>query len=271
VLDKQKLSKAERIVDFVKNNYLYYDKITNFDALANEFIAKGEVSVNDICKFIDSIRQKNDMFTFVIYGDEYDLVKYEESISQVSSRQLEPNMHYIKINSFTPSVSWEFKEIIDSIENPEEKVLIIDLRDNLGGVTSSSNDILDYLLPACTTSYIVYRDGYMYPYYSDAAQIKFKKILVLVNEYSASSSEILALGLKKHLSNVVIIGHPTVGKGVGQLAYEDKAKKYMIYLVSFYWNVMEENIMEKKIVPDIYVNGSSDTAYINEAKRQASK
>jgi len=270
-IDKQKLPESERIVDFVKSNYLYYDKVMNFDALANEFKAKDEVSVDDICKFIDGIRQKDDMFTFVIHGEDYDLVKYEESISQVVSKQLESNIHYVKINSFTASVSWEFKEIIDSIENPEDKVLVIDLRDNTGGLTSSSTDILDYLLPACTTSYIVYRDGYMYSYYSDATQTKFKKILVLVNEYSASSSEILALGLKKYLNNVVIIGHPTVGKGVGQLAYEDKAKKYMIYLVSFYWNVMEENIMGKKIVPDIYVNGSSDSAYINEVKRQASK
>nr|WP_276020149.1 tetratricopeptide repeat protein [Acetivibrio straminisolvens] len=270
-LDKQKLPESERIVNFVKDNYLYYDKIANFDAIAEEFKAKGEVSIDDICKFIESIRQKDDVFTFVIHGNEYDLLKYEESISQVTSQQLEPNIHYIKINSFTASVSWEFKEIIDSIENPEDKVLVIDLRDNLGGLTTSSTDILDYLLPSCTTSYIVYRDGYMYSYYSDAAQIKFKKILVLVNEYSASSSEILALGLKKYLNNVVIIGHPTVGKGVGQLVYEDKAKKYVVYLVSFYWNVMEENIMGKRIVPDVYVRGSGDTAYMNEVKRQASK
>lgn len=270
-LENQKLPEAEQIVEFVKNNYLYYDKIANFEALANEFKAKGEVGVKDICNFIESIRQKDDMFTFVIHGDDYDLLKYEESISQVTSQQLEPNIHYIKIKSFTASVSWEFKEIIDSIENPEEKVLVIDLRDNLGGLATSSADILDYLLPACTTSYIVYRDGYMYSYYSDAAQTKFKKILVLVNEYSASSSEILALGLKKHLNNVVIIGRPTVGKGVGQLVYENKSKKYMIYLVSFYWNVMEENILGKRIEPDVYVNSSSDAAYMNEVKRQAAR
>jgi len=44
------------------------------------------------------------MFTFVIHGDDYDLLKYEESISQVTSQQLEPNIHYIKIKSFTASV-----------------------------------------------------------------------------------------------------------------------------------------------------------------------
>jgi len=62
-----------------------------------------------------------------------------------------------------------------------------------------------------------------------------------------------------------------VGKGVGQLVYENKSKKYMIYLVSFYWNVMEENILGKRIEPDVYVNSSSDAAYMNEVKRQAAR
>jgi len=45
----------------------------------------------------------------------------------------------------------------------------------------------------------------------------------------------------------------------------------MIYLVSFYWNVMEENILGKRIEPDVYVNSSSDAAYMNEVKRQAAR
>ncbi len=269
-LKKQKLPEAERIVDFVKENYLYFDKVNNFDKQSEQFKAKGNVSINDISQFIESIRLKDDMFTFFIHGEEYDWIKQEESISQIESKQLDSNIHYIKIKSFNVSVSWEFKEIIDGIENPEDKVLAIDLRDNTGGVTSAASDILDYLLPKCTPCYIVNRDGSMYPFTSDNNSIKFKKILILVNEYSASSSEILALGLKKHLNNVVIIGHSTAGKGVGQVVYEDKEKKYMIFLVNFYWNVMEENIMGKKINPDVYIKGSDDSSYIKEIKRQAS-
>jgi len=56
------------------------------------------------------------MFTFVIHGDDYDLLKYEESISQVTSQQLEPNIHYIKIKSFTASVSWEFKKSLTQLK-----------------------------------------------------------------------------------------------------------------------------------------------------------
>ena len=135
-LKKQKLPEAERIVDFVKENYLYFDKVNNFDKQSEQFKAKGNVSINDISQFIESIRLKDDMFTFFIHGEEYDWIKQEESISQIESKQLDSNIHYIKIKSFNVSVSWEFKEIIDGIENPEDKVLAIDLRDNTGGVTS---------------------------------------------------------------------------------------------------------------------------------------
>jgi C-terminal processing protease CtpA/Prc len=124
------------------------------------------------------------------------------------------------------------------------------------------------LLPECTTSYIIDRNGYINSYNSDKGQVSFKNILVLVDENSASSAELLALGLKKYLNNVTIIGKPTFGKGVGQNIYEDKQKKYMIFLVSFYWNVKEENISGSKIYPDVKINTTSNEEYIRAIKAQ---
>lgn len=270
LLEEQKLPESHRIADFVKENYLYLDDIKEFDKTYSEFKTRKKVTTVDINNFIESIRKKDDMFTFVISGEDYDLLKSEEMESQVFASELSSDINYIKIDSFTQSVSWEFRKTIDSIKNPENKVLVIDLRDNTGGLTSASNDILDFLLPECTTSYIVYRDGYIYSYESDKNQLKFKKILVLVNENSASSSEVLALGLKKYLPEVVIMGQPTVGKGVGQITYEDKSKKYMIFLVSFYWNVKEKNIMGERINPDIYVKGNEE-AFKKKILEQARK
>lgn len=60
-------------------------------------------------------------------------------------------------------------------------------------------------------------------------KVKFKHIYIFVNQNSASSSELLSLGLKKYLNNVTIIGTPTVGKGVGQITFEDKNKKYYFW------------------------------------------
>ena len=105
-------------------------------------------------------------------------------------------------------------------------------------------------------------------YYSDANIVKFKRIFVLTNEHTASSSELLALGLKKNLPNVTIVGRPTYGKGVGQTVYENKSKKYLIYLVSFYWNVNEKTIMAKKINPDVRVNGNNLNTFIKTVEKQ---
>ncbi len=269
---KEKLEEAQkpesvRIANFVKENYLYLDKIKNADAIIDAFAKKDKVNLNDIKKFINSIRYKDDEFTFVISGEEYDYLQNYEESNHISVESINDNTKYIKIFMFTQGTAYEFKDALDKIKNPKNQNLIIDLRDNPGGLAYPTNNILDALLPECVTSYIVYRDGYINTYTSDASQVKFKHIYIFVNENSASSSELLSLGLKKYLNNVTIIGTPTVGKGVGQITFEDKKKKYLIFLVNHYWNVKEKNIMGSNIKPDILVKGKTDAEYFSKVKR----
>lgn len=264
LLEKANLPEAERVVNFVEENYLYFDRINDFETLSKKLTVLGDNVTNaDIERFIESIRDRNDYFTFFINGEDYEDVVNLDMNNNIYSEQINDKVFFVKFNSFTYSTGYKFREIIDGIKNPEETTLIIDLRDNTGGLLGPSNEILDCLLPQCTTSYMVYRDGYMESFESDEAQTRFRHIFIMVNEYSASSSEVLALGLKKYLKNVTIVGKPTLGKGVGQVVFENKKKKYMIYLVSFYWNVREENISGGKIYPDVYVSGNSDQSYLS--------
>lgn len=267
-LKKTKLPEGERIVNFVQNNYLYFNEISGFSTLSKEFVKDKNLTTAEISEFIDSIRSKNDVFTYVISGAEYDYMLKEDLTSQVSVTMLNEDTYYAEIDAFTPSTGFAFGKELANIKNTEMKNLIIDLRGNFGGMIDSSNHILDYLLPDCTTSYTIDRNGYLDSYYSDDKQVRFKKILVLVDEDSASSAELLALGLKKYLKNVVIIGRPTFGKGVGQNVYEDKKKKYMIFLVSFYWNVREENIAGTRIYPDVNIRSRTEKAYEKEIRKQ---
>ena len=73
----------------------------------------------------------------------------------------------------------------------------------------------------------------------------------------------LTLGLKTYLDNVTIIGDNTYGKGVGQMVYEDKNRKLMIFLVDHYWNVREQNIKETGITPDIHMKSEELSDYID--------
>ncbi len=270
-LEKTKLPQAQRIVDFVKENYLYVKQIAAFEDKSKAFMNKKQVNLQDIQDYIDAIKVEGDIFTLVVGGDEYEALANRKDADHISYKRLDKNKEYIRINSFDYDVGLAFKTILNKIEKPESKTLIIDLRDNGGGLIDISNDILDYLLPGCMTSFIIDRDGYISPYYSNENQTAFEKIIVMVNEHSASSSELLALGLKKYLNNVVIIGRPTVGKGVGQIIYEDKKRKYIIYLVNHHWNVKEENINDSQIVPDIHIEGSEDSDYFEVIDRLTAK
>lgn len=262
-LDDLKTPEGKRIVSFFKNNYLYMDQTKNFEQKSQELISKENISAHDVVQFVNAIKPANDKYTYVLTNTDFDSEKNESGESRFKSFNLTNNAIYIAIGSFTPATVSDFEKTIDNIENPESTTLVMDLRSNPGGDIDMANIMLDYLLPDYTTSYLVFRDGQKHEYYSDKNQVKFKKILILVDEYTASSSELLTLGLKTYLPNVTIIGHPTVGKGVGQLTFSSNAKKYMIYAVSFTWNVNGQNVTAKKITPGILVKGNGTQSYVD--------
>lgn len=262
-LKDEETPETEKIVKLFRENYLYIDKVKDFEEVSKNFTSKTSVSNKDIENYLNSVRVKDDPFTFILKDDDYEDFIKNESDSHIQSKMIDSNTVYIKINSFTPNVDYEFKKIVEGISKTENVNLIIDLRNNTGGLANPANSILDMLLPDCTTSYLINREGRVKSYYSGEGQVKFKKIILMVNEYTASSSELLALGLKQYLNNVTIIGHPTLGKGVGQMSYENKAMKYCIFVVNFYWNVKEKNISGDRIHPDIIVTGNSLDNYMN--------
>jgi tetratricopeptide (TPR) repeat protein len=272
LLDEAQKPESERIANFVRENYLYKDKVSGFDSIVNEFSVKGDVDIDEINDFLNSIRYEEDYFTFLIDEQDYELMELEDMNSHINYDILfDENGRktiYISFDVFTFGIANEFREIINDISDSENCDLIIDLRDNGGGLAYTTNVILDILLPECVTSYIIYRDGSIDVNNSDKNHVEFNHIYVFVNSNSASSSELLSLGLKKHLDNVTIVGIPTVGKGVGQSVFDEKKEKYMILLVNHYWNVKEINIQGMNIDPDIYVETDSIDVYFSSIGKQ---
>lgn len=249
---------SHRLADFVEQNYLYAPEIKNLDAVLQEFRQK-DATDSETSAFIESIRLKDDMFTYCIVGDDYDYYwALEDGNTVTYSRVLEDTgeiVHYFDIDYFSAMTANEFIEICEELPDKEDSILIIDLRDNGGGLMESCAEMLDYLLEFCVVGNLIYRDGTISPWYSDDDAITFKRIFVLVNEYTASSSEMLTLGLKKFLPNVTVIGQPTFGKGVGQAVFDSRKDKIAVLLVNFYWSVKEENLMNSSIKPEIKASG----------------
>lgn len=136
----------------------------------------------------------------------------------VSGTILDGNIGYIKIVSFANNTASEFKLIADSFKNKGVTKLILDLRDNGGGVVTSAVDVAKELIPKGKIIDVKYRDASMnYTFKSTLDTAPFE-IVTLVNENTASSSEILASAIQDSGAGI-LMGKDTYGKAVIQSPY----------------------------------------------------
>lgn len=150
---------------------------------------------------------------------EFNITRENIKISHVSSEVLENNIGYIKISSFEGGCAEEFKQKYEEIEKQNIQSLIIDLRFNGGGIVDQALSIAELMVPKDKVLLIT-KDK------TKEEEIVMSKkeqsinvpIVVLINEYSASASEILA-GILKENINAKLIGTTTYGKGVIQTVY----------------------------------------------------
>ncbi|WP_053956080.1 tetratricopeptide repeat protein [Inediibacterium massiliense] len=264
-LKEKEVSLGMQIKEFFDDQYLYKDSLQSVNHNILTKLDQKNISGKEISQVISKAKLQDDPFTFVIYGKDYDALMKTRDMD-IEYKKYNKDVYYLRIKNFSMNTGNKVIEILDNIEDTKDKNLIIDLRENYGGDTKSANNILDALLPECVTSTLIYRDGYTYNYYSDASQILFKKIYIFVDENSASASELLTLGLKTYLKNVIVVGRNTFGKGVGQHVFEDKKNKIMFFAVSHYWNVRQKNIMNQYITPDIYVKEKDIKDFLRGAK-----
>ena len=128
-----------------------------------------------------------------------------------------PEIGYIKLNKFGQTTMSEFLHAVNKLKAKGMKNLILDLRDNAGGYLNTAIDLADQFLPADRT--IVYTEGNSSPKQVSVSTGKGEfvkgKIVVLINEGSASASEIVA-GALQDWDRALIIGRRSFGKGLVQ-------------------------------------------------------
>lgn len=257
IIEKQKIpGDAEYLKQLFSKNYMYE---ANLDAFTN---LTGDLSDDQVYQLFQSVRKKDDPFTFVIQGAKYDNMK--KTKNEFIYKNLANNIHYVSIKSFTSTSNHQFINAVDTIEFPEDSTLIIDLRDNSGGSTAAASSILDNLIGTADLYKEEAHGKTIKVQKSDSFSISFKEIYVLVNGKSASASEILTLSLKSHLDNVTIVGEKTFGKGVGQRVFTDYEKKRIYVISSFKWNVGGRNINGVGIIPDVPVKDDEIYKYMTD-------
>lgn len=125
---------------------------------------------------------------------------------------------YIRIRSFDSPTAGEMATAIEKAEKRAARGLIIDVRDNPGGYLETVADIADMLLPKATIVYTKDKDGKQGSLYESDEDCITTPIAILVNENSASASEVLAGALKDN-GRATVIGQKTYGKGSVQTMF----------------------------------------------------
>ena len=170
---------------------------------------------------------------------------------EASYLDLGNNIGYIKLNSFTGTAAEDFVQCCNQYKSNNNKKLILDLRDNGGGSTNILSVIASYLIhddkgksnglgiirlkSNKTNETSIYSAegnnwlGLNNPDY---------KLVVLVNENSASASEALLGAIKYYCNEAVVIGSPTYGKGIAQQTFElTSTNKYLLSMTVGYFDV----------------------------------
>lgn len=197
---------------------------------------------------------ENDYLTF-------DVERRMIEISTVDHKMLDGNIGYISVASFDDVTVNQFLTALDDLENQGETALIIDLRNNGGGLVSSACSMLDRLLPEGLIVYTEDKYGNRDEMKSDAENYFDKPLVLLVNGNSASASEIFA-GAIKDYGIGTLVGTQTFGKGIVQKIYPLSDGTAVKLTVSKYYTPNGNNIHGIGIAPD--VEAELDPAVANE-------
>lgn len=190
-------------------------------------------------------------------------------VETITHEMKEDQIGYIEMTSFEDVTYNQFMDAFYDLKDQGMKALIVDIRDNGGGLLSSVVDILDELLPKGTITYTEDRDGKGEKYTSDAHTVLDIPMVVLVNGNSASASEIFT-GAIQDYGVGTIVGTQTFGKGIVQVILNLEGGGAMKITYSRYFTPNGVCIHGEGITPDVVVEPdyeSEEDVQLNEALR----
>jgi carboxyl-terminal processing protease len=179
------------------------------------------------------------------------------------SQKMEDGYDYIRLSDFGETSAEEVRKALLAGESAHAKGYILDLRDNGGGLLKAAVDISSYFVPQGVIVSTVDRDGHA----TDAEALgdalgNVQPLVILVNKYTASASEITAGALQDyHLAT--LIGTKTFGKGVVQSIYPMEDGGALKITTARYLTPAGRDIQHKGIVPNIVVQQSIDPSIID--------
>lgn len=202
---------------------------------------------------------------------EFSIVRDIIKVKSVKSKMLEPGIAYVKITQFQEQTGNDLASALAKLNNEKPASLVLDLRNNPGGLLNSAVDVAgQFTSPGNLVVYIKDRAGEKIEYKTSAKRPYYDKptIIVLVNQGSASASEIVA-GAIKDWRRGVVLGTQTFGKGSVQSVIPLSDGSGVRLTTARYYTPSGTSIQSTGITPDIIVkaeakNGAKEHTVVRE-------
>lgn len=219
-----------------------------------------DITTQDIDAVVDKIRgPEGTEVTVTVYrasdAKDYEYTMQRQAVENptVEYKMLADNIGYISVSSFYEVTGAQYIAAVQELESQGMEGLIVDLRDNGGGLLDIAVEMLDYMLPEGRIVYTEDKEGNVTSQYSSDEEHQFTKPLaLLVNGYSASASEIFA-GAVKDYGLATIIGENTFGKGIVQRVFPLNDGSAVKLTIAKYFTPNGNDIHKVGIKPDIEV------------------
>ena len=199
------------------------------------------------------------------YSSETEYTEFEKTLKRrkvelypFEYEVMNDNIAYIKFESFDEKAADNFEKALKEMSKTNDiKGLIIDVRNNPGGLLTTAGEIIDSLLPNGVITYTVDKKGEKDYMYSDSKALNLP-IVVITNENSASASEIMAAAIQDS-ANGCTVGTTTYGKGLVQKFKSLGDGTYIKLTIAEYFSPKGNKINEIGVIPNHEVLDNTET------------
>lgn len=215
-------------------------------------------SATEVANMLKSNTVKTSKIVIKREGNEinFDVTKENITLFSVSSEMLKnnnKNIGYLSVSIFGQKTYSQFKDALLKLESQNMDSLIIDLRGNTGGYLYTVTNMLEEFVGKDNIMYQIQSSNGIKKYKSSKETSRKYKIVILVDENSASASEIMAASMKENYG-AILVGKTTYGKGTVQTTKNLSNGSMIKYTIEKWLTPNGKNIDKEGITPDYDVN-----------------